>query len=693
MPYAIAINIVFRPNVDDELCFVLMPFGDPFDGYYEHIMKPAATLCGMKALRADEIYGNRAIIRDIWDAIWRARLVVADVTNRNPNVNYELGMCHTLDVPTILIAKRIEDVPFDYRHRRCILYNTEEARWEVKLTDALQKAITAVLVSPVDDPELRWPYEPRPIEKYRSMVTTLNVKESRRVLLEGCAEVTRLVSRAYGPRGTTVSVSGATGGLASLRSGLSIAAGVQSPNPIEEDGIKQLRKVAHQLQESVGDFTKTGVILANALMQRGHDALVKGADSVGLLRGMDAAIETALSTLRVHSKPVCGNDISKLSYTASRDRSIAEMVVASLKGAGKHGIVTIDSALGAELSLSVLDGMRFDRGYLSPNFINRSQTQECVLEDCRILLWDRQVNSMKEVLPILEQVARANVSLLIIAEDVGGEALATLAINTKRGTIRAAAVRAPYSAELRAAFLEDTAVMTGTTYVRGDLGPRLEDVRLKDLGRAAKVVITNESTTIYEGAGQPKTIAERIEVLTREISRHEASPALAHLQRRLTNLGGQIAVIRVGGTAPPDVDDQEYRVRSAVRTAYSSLAEGRLYGGGTALLYAAEAIQTIPWNSDAEASGGNAVRAALIEPLSVLATSANRNPEDVISDVLNRSVKTVGFNVETDSYEDIETTGVLDSTHAIRTAVRVAYSYAKGVLATDAWALTATNSA
>jgi len=666
-----------------------MPFGDPFDGYYEHILKPAAGLCGMKALRADEIYGNKAIIRDIWDAIWRARVVVADVTGRNPNVNYELGICHTLDVPTILIAKRIEDVPFDYRHRRCILYNTDEARWEAKLTTALQKAIAAVLPSQADDPDLRWPYEPRPIEQYRSTVTSLNVSDARCILLKGCAEVTRLVSRAYGPRGTTVSVSGAPGGLSSLTRGISIADGIRSPNSIEEDGIEQLRRVARQIHESVGDCTKTGIILANSFMQRGHDIIMTGIDALDVLRGMDAAVEAALSALRVQSRPVCGDDIWKLSYTASRDRGIATMVVDSLKGAGKHGIVTVEAAVGAERSLTVLDGMRFDRGYLSPNFINRPETQECILEDCRILVWDRQINSMKDLLPILEQVARASTSLLIIAEDLGSEALATLAVNTVRGTIKAAAVRAPYSGDLRAAFLEDTAIITGGKYVSGDLAPRLAEVRLEDLGKAAKVVVTNESTTIYEGAGQPASITERIERLTREISRHDPSPALSHLQRRITNLGGQISVVRVGGVTPRDLDDQEYRAGSAVHTAYSSLTEGRLHGGGTALLQAARETENIPWNSDPEARGGSAVRDALMEPLRVLAANANCNFESVISSLSPRAVPTLGFNAESGKIEDVEMAGILDSTLAIRTAVRVAYSYSRSVLSTDAWMLAA----
>jgi len=689
VPYVIAIAMVYRPTVDEKLCFVLMPFGDPFDGYYEHILKPAVGLCGMKALRADELYGHKAIIRDIWEAIWRARLVVADVTNRNPNVNYELGICHTLDVPTILIAKRVEDIPFDYRHRRCILYNTDEARWEAKLTAAVQKAITTVLLSAVDDPDLRWPYEPRPVEKYRSRIASLDVTETRCALLTGCAEIAGLVARAYGPRGAAISVSGAPGGLASFRKGLSIVEGVRSPNSMEEDGIEQLRKVARQVQESVGDCTKAGIMLANAFMQHGHDALMKGTDSKAFLHGMDAAAETVLSVLRVQSKPVCGDDIWKLSYTAGRDRNIAAIVVDALKGAGRHGIVTVEGAVGAELTLTVLGGMRFDRGYLSTNFVNRPETQECILDDCRILIWDRQVNSMKDILPILEQVARARTSLLIIAEDVGSEALATLAVNVVRGTIKAAAVRAPYSGEARAAFLEDTAIMTGGKFVSGVLGPRLEEMQLEDLGRAAKVVITNDSTTIYEGAGQPAVIAERIEMLTREISRRDASGTLSHLQRRLTSLGGQIAVIRVGGITPSDVDEQEYQASSAVHTAWSSIAEGRLYGGGSALIHAAEAIENIKWSSDAEALGGRVVQNALMEPLRVLAANADQDPEAVISSVRKQTVPGLGFNAESGKIEDLEAAGVLDSTLAIRTAVRVAYSYARRVLSTDAWTTTA----
>ena len=282
--------MVYRPNIDERLCFVLMPFRDPFNGYYEHIIKVTVKAAGLEPLRGDEVFGARPIIQDVWERIWRARIVIADVTDRNPNVNYELGICHSLGVPTILITRTMEDVPFDYRHRRCIVYKTEEATWVERLSAAIEATIRAVLLDTDDDQELRWPYDTFLVKQVVGGDSSISVENPRQIILRGMRQVERLISKAFGPRGANVSVTLPSHGVVSHKQGLIVVQGIHSANTIEENGIDQMRKVARFVADAVGDGTKTAMLLTNALVEGGHAALSQGHLAKDVLNGMERAV-------------------------------------------------------------------------------------------------------------------------------------------------------------------------------------------------------------------------------------------------------------------------------------------------------------------------------------------------------------------------------------------------------------------
>ena len=554
--------MVYRPKIDEKLCFVLMPFGAPFDGYYEHVIKRAVGNAGLAALRADEIYGIKPIIRDIWEAIWRARLIIADVTDRNPNVNYELGMCHSLGVPTILIAKRMEDVPFDYRHRRCIIYDTEEALWEHHLAEAIEKTIAATLAQIEVDTELPWPYDTGSIAQTGGADSTISIDNPREIVLRGVAELERLIEKAYGPLGATVLVSTTAHGALPQRRGLDIANGIRSANVLEDNGIEQMRQMARLVLAAVGDCTKTAILLFHAMLLRGHAAISQGHATEDLLRGMERATQTAVSSLAAQSQPTKGDALLKVALSASGDLRIASAVVEAMNKVGQDGVITIESGNVTEPNLSLAEGMRFDRGYLSDRFATDPETQQSDLENCRLLIYDRRISSMKEILPLLERVARTGAPLLIIAEDVEGEALATLVVNNIRGTLRCAAVRAPGTGDRRTAALQDIAILTGGRAITADIGLSLADADLSDLGTADRVTVTKEETTILGGRGEPATVELHVNYLRTAIARAWDSFDREKLQERLTNFAGRIAAIRVGGSTPHDAEDQRYRAES-----------------------------------------------------------------------------------------------------------------------------------
>lgn len=679
--------MVYRPKIDEKLCFVLMPFKEPFNGYYEHIIKRAVSGAGLNALRADEIYGTRPIINDVWEHIWQARIVIADVTDRNPNVNYELGLCHSLGVSTILITQHIADVPFDYQHRRCIPYNTTEATWSEKLTNNLTKTITAVLLENESDQELRWPYDTFALKGLPFTSSVISVDSPQAILLNGMAAAERLVARALGPRGTNVSVALPHDQIVSRKRGIAIVEGVHSANSIEENGIEQMRKVGRAMSGAVGDGSKTAMLLAHALVEGGQSSLSRGHAVHDILRGMQRAMTAARSFVVANSLPCAANDVIDIARTASNDPSISRLIVEALRVAGNDGVIVIDSGPSQTSELNIQEGLRFDRGFLSPEFVTNTETESCEFADCRVLVHEMKISSMKDLLPLLEQVARASVPLLVIADDVDGEAIATLVVNHLRGSLKCAAVRAPGTGDRRRELLQDIAVSTGATLFASNLGHRLESVRLEDLGGADKVVVTRGTTTIFGGHGSEGAIREHVDRLRFAIGSAINAYDRERLQERLANLAGKIATIRIGGSTEVDVEDRKYRAASAMHSARAAVDDGWSYGAGVALLNARAAVETLAFQTAAEEAGIAIVSTALQRIFSALVESGRCSPETMLGLRIRQTDPAIGFNVETGTLEDVRKAGVLDPTRTLCTALDVAFSYAQEILKTDSWSV------
>ncbi len=679
--------MVYRPKIDDKLCFVLMPFGPPFDDYYEHIIKKAVKDAGMDALRADEIYGTGSIMRDVWDHIWRARVIVADVTDRNPNVNYELGLCHSLGVCTILMTQQIGDVPFDYRHRRCISYNTTDARWQAQLSEALIKNIEAALLQSDDDHELRWPYDTSAVRQIGTAFSTISVEKPQAVALRGMAEVSRLVSKAYGPRGTTVRVSLGVGRIVSQKKGLAIADGVHSANSIEENGIEQMRKVGRSIFGGVGDGTKTAMILAHGLVDGGQSAIVQGHAMHDVLRGMRKAVDAARSWIQRNSCYCGPDDLLAVARTASDDLPISDLVARAMQKVGPDGIIVVENGAGIECELSVQEGLRFDRGYLSPKFVTNLEPERCELAECRVLVHEPRISNMKDLLPLLEQIARSSSPLLVVADDIDGEALAALVVNNVRGSLKCAAVRAPGSGDRRRELLQDIAVLTGAKLFSADLGLRLESIRLEDLGGADKIVVTQGTTTIFGGHGAENTIQSHIEALRSAIGTSSNPYDRARLQERLANLAGKIATISIGGSTDIEAEDRQYRATSAMHSTRAAIEAGWSGGAGSALLNAKAAIMELSHQSVAEEAGALVVFKALDQPFAALAESCCKSPASLIGERQRLNDPMIGLDVRTGGLSNVRVAGILDPTKTLQSALEIALSYATEILKTDTWSV------
>jgi chaperonin GroEL len=677
--------MVWRPEVQKKLVFILMPFRQPFDGYYEHIIKPTAKSAGLDVLRADEIYGTRPIIDDIWRAIWRADIVVADVTDKNPNVNYELGLCHALAVPTILIAKRIDDIPFDYRHRRCITYNTDEAKWEERLSKALTNTFSAVLAEGSVEDALHWPYDTSLLKFVGSTTTPLSVEMPRQFVIRATAELAKSISRAYGPRGTNVWIKLPQRGLVSSKKGLVIADATRSPNSIEESGIEHMRKVARTMQDRIGDGTKTAMLMAESLIRHGQSAIDRGQDSSEVIKGLQKAVDVTLASIRDASKPVSTESLFQIARTASGREDTAQLVANAMKAAGKDGVVTIERSTGAATNFTIQDGLRFDRGYLSQEFVTDPKNDECVLEDCSILVCDRKLSFMREMLPLLEQLARSQRPLLIIAENVEGEALSTLTVNKLRGVLSCAAVGAPAHGDRRIAILRDVATLAGAKMFGSESALRVEAAKLDDLGRAKRIVISKGTTTILGGHGMEATVRSHVENLRAAIDRSRDPYERERLQERLTNLAGSVVTIMIGGATDLDIEDQGYRVESALHTANASVRGGYVPGGGAALLKCSQLLRSLQGVNQAQKAGIDAVANAFMQPFLSLIESCGRSAPDFIAEQSTLANDAIGFNVETESLENMHMSGIIDATNTITAAVQAASSFARVILQTDVW--------
>ena len=680
--------MVYRPNVDAQLCFVLLPLRSPFLGYFDKIIKPAALQSGLTAVKADDIYGTRAVIRDIWELIWKARAVIAIVTDKNPNVNYELGMCHSLGVPSVLITEREEDVPFDYRHRRYIHYHPREADWQQKLTDDLTKTLKTDLSSPVLDSDLAWPYDTFQLNVSGRIGTLLSAGKARGSVVKGVELVSRSVAPAFGPEGSQVSVTRPRlGRQVAYRQGARIAEGMRSGNPLESQGIEQARRLSQELLNAVGDAGKTAVFLCAEMLKAGDAALESGHKPRYLMSGMRRAVEAAGAYVMTQAKPVTGERLPAIALTAcGGDEAVAAVVVEALGRVGSDGVVQVIDGTGASPGLEFQEGMSFDRGFLSPFFVTDTERQECVLEDSYVLIYEGKVGSMKDFLPLLEQVAKAGNPLLVIAEDVVQEALATLVVNNQRGTISSAAVTAPGFGNNRAALLQDIAVLTGARAFLRDVLRPLSEIKLSDLGRVKKVVASKDSTTLIGGFGSAKDVASRIKQLKSEMSQTRSDVEIDRLRERLAKLAGGIAVLKSSGRSSDEQADSRYKIESALYSCSSAIENGYVVGGGVCYCRARALIEKLVPKNEAEKIGFDAVSNALTSPLRyLLENSQEQNPDDVVRQVVQSSDSVTGFNAENGRVEDLSYARVFDSAKALQVALSMSFVYAEGILKTAAW--------
>ena len=574
--------MVYRPKIDAELCFVLLPLRAPFLGYFEKIIKPAAQDAGLIAAKADDIYGTRAVITDIWEYIWKARAVVAIVTGKNPNVNYELGICHALGVPTVLISEKKEDVPFDYRHRRYIPYHTRDAGWEQKLTEDISKTLKKVLSAAGAEEELSWPYDTFDLSVSGRIGRLVRSEDARTYVAQGAELVSMSLAPAFGPAGNRVSVNmQEIGRQMAVSSGARIAQRIKAGDPLKAQGVEQMARLAQEVLRTVGDSTKTSVFLSTSMLKAGDAALRAGHSPRGVLSGMQRAVETATAYLMTEARPVMGEQLMGIALSACAfDHSIAKVVIEALKRVGKDGIVQVVNGAGTELTLDVQEGMHFDRGYLSPLFVTDDERQESVLANCFILIYERQITSMMELLPVLEKIAKSGRPLLIISQDVAQEALATLVVNKQRGTLSCAAVKAPGTGEQRTALLQDIAILTSGKAFLQETAIPLSNIELTDMGRAQKVIVTKNETTIIGGAGRAGDVVDRIKQLRIQMSGTLSPYDAERLRERLAKLGGAIAVIKAPSGTDEDEADSRYKLESALHACYSAIANGYVIGGG-----------------------------------------------------------------------------------------------------------------
>lgn len=677
--------MVYRPAVDPNLAFVLMPFKSPFDSYYDEIIRPAAKAAGLEVRKADEIYGTGPIIHDIWNQIWAASVVIADVTEKNPNVNYELGICHALGVPTVIITQDLADVPFDYQHRRCIKYDTKEVDWQRKLRKSISATLKKVISGEDISLELNWPYETSPSRKENKGGLLLPAADGRDIVIRGAQLVRDPIALAFGPRGSHISLSAGAHEQVYYRQGAKIAKAISSAQRLEQIGINHANALGSEMLQRVGDGSKTAILIFQKMLEAGNQALKRGHSHTDVLHGMARASEAIVAAIQVQSRPLKKNSVIQLARTAAGgNEQIAQIVVTAFSKVGRDGIVVIQHGNSRESILEVQEGMNFDRGYIDEAFLKPTEIRECVLEDSYVLISEPKISSMRDMLPILEQVAAAGRPLLVIAGDVEGEALATLVVNRKQGTLDCLAVKAPGYADSRRAILQDIAVLTAGSTITLSSGRTLAGLSISDLGRAKKIIVTKDETTILGGAGE-SNINKHIEVIREQLSRTASSFDAEKLRERMARLGGAVASIRIGGTSQQDVIDASYSAESAMYSMQTALEEGVVTGGGVSLFRARGALKRLDFKKPAEIAGVAAVADAVEEPVKQLLVGSRIDGGGVFRKLKRAKNAGTGFNAETGKLENLDAAGVIDPVATITHAVQLAYSHARPLLATAAW--------
>jgi chaperonin GroEL len=509
-------------------------------------------------------------------------------------------------------------------------------------------------------------------------------EQSRQALLRGVNQLADAVKITLGPRGRNVVLDKKFGSPLITKDGVTVAKEIELKEGPENMGAQMVREVASKTSDIAGDGTTTATVLAQAIFREGVKNVAAGANPMGLKRGIEKAVAAAVEELKRMSKPVRGEMISQVgSVSANNDKTVGVIIAQAMNKVGKDGVITVEEAKSIETSLDVVEGMQFDRGYLSPYFVTDAERMEVLLNDCLILLSEKKISSMKDLLPVLEQVARQGRPLLIIAEDIEGEALATLVVNKLRGTLAAAAVKAPGFGDRRKAMLEDIAIVTGGKVISEDLGIKLENIKLEDLGQAKKITIDKDNTTIIEGAGKHSDIEGRVKQLRVQIEATTSDYDREKLQERLAKLVGGVAVIKVGAATETELKEKKARVEDAMHATRAAVEEGIVPGGGVAYIRCLPMLEKLGLEGD-EAVGGNIVRRALEEPIRQIVFNAGYEGSIVVEKVKTSKEENYGFNAETEKYEDLVAAGVIDPTKVTRTALQNASSIAALLLTTEA---------
>jgi chaperonin GroEL len=509
-------------------------------------------------------------------------------------------------------------------------------------------------------------------------------ENSRQAILRGVNQLADAVKVTLGPKGRNVVLEKKFGGPNITKDGVTVAKEIELKDPLENMGAQMVREVASKTSDVAGDGTTTATILAQSIYREGVKAVAAGANPMALKRGIDKAVNTAVDEVKKLSKPVSGEMIAQVgTISANSDATIGNIIAEAMKKVGKDGVITVEEAKTMVTELSTVDGMQFDRGYLSPYFVSDPDRMECVLEDPYILIHEKKISNMKDLLPVLEQIARAGKPLLIIAEEVEGEALATLVVNKLRGTLNACAVKAPGFGDRRKAMLEDIAILTGGKSIMEETGIKLEGVRLDDLGRAKRITVDKDNTTIVDGNGSQKSIEGRIKQLRSQIDETTSDYDREKLQERLAKLAGGVAIIKVGAATETEMKEKKARVEDALHATRAAVEEGIVPGGGVALLRASKALETLKADGD-EQIGVNIVCRACQDPLRQIVVNSGTEGAIVVEKVREHSNPNFGFNAQTDTYEDLVVSGVIDPTKVTRTALQNAASIASLMLTTEA---------
>src|SRR5499433_2210219 len=510
-------------------------------------------------------------------------------------------------------------------------------------------------------------------------------EDSRQAILRGINQLADAVAITLGPKGRNVVIDKKFGSPTITKDGVTVAKEIELKEPLENMGAQMVREVASKTSDVAGDGTTTATVLARQIFKEGVKTVAAGANPMALKRGIEKAVEKAVASIKESSKPVKGEAIAQVgTVSANGDQTIGGIIAEAMKKVGKDGVITVEESKSLDTLLEVVEGMQFDRGYLSPYFVTDPERMESTLENALILLHEKKISSMKDLLPLLEQVAKMGKPLLIVAEDVEGEALATLVVNKLRGTLQVCAVKAPGFGDRRKAMLEDIAILTGGKVISEDLGIKLENVKLEDLGKAKKITVDKDNTTIVEGAGKAADIQGRVATIRRQIDETTSDYDREKLQERLAKLVGGVAVIKVGAATETELKEKKARVEDAMHATRAAVEEGIVPGGGVTLVRAAKALDALKLKDEDEQIGVNIVKRALEEPLRKIAENAGHEGAVIVERVKAEKSDNMGFNAESEQFEDLVKAGVIDPAKVARTALQNAASIAGLLLTTEA---------